>query len=226
MCCRAPGGRWRWTSRACSPPQLAYVTCSALQIDTMAAVIAPRLGWLQAVLTSGTLCRPRAAARRPCIVCSASSSRARASSSAAGSKPPAAAAAAAAGQEPATAAGSGPLPQPRRRELVDKLTETARSIAWNDPAGSRAPEATRAQIEALEARLVRPGNEKGMHHPLMRLVRLPAAAPAAAPAAGAGVSSHPPSSPRLLLACLQGYSFRNRYLLRLALVHSSAAPTT
>ena len=26
--------------------------------------------------------------------------------------------------------------------------------------------------------------------------------------------------------CMQGYSFRNRYLLRLALVHSSAAPTT
>ncbi len=46
------------------------------------------------------------------------------------------------------------MPEPRRRELAEKLTATARKIAWLDPQDQRMPEASRAQIEALEAKLV------------------------------------------------------------------------
>ncbi|KAL4448477.1 hypothetical protein ABPG75_005696 [Micractinium tetrahymenae] len=74
----------------------------------------------------------------------------------------------------AAAAAGGPLPE--RHLLAAKLTETAKNIEWCDPPADRPAEATREQIDALEARL--------------------------------------------------GYKFKNRYLLRLALVHSSAAPTT
>lgn len=120
----------------------------------MAAALAPRLCRLQPALASCRLSGRRAAAGRPCIVCAASGSRSRGSSSAAGSRPAPAAAAAAPTPEPTARSSSGPLEQPRRRELAEKLTETARNISWLDHPDKRMPEASRAQIEALEARLV------------------------------------------------------------------------
>lgn len=120
----------------------------------MAVALAPRLCRLQPALASCRLSGLRAAAGRPCIVCAAAGSHSRGRSSAAGSRPPPAAAAAAPTPEPTARSSSGPLEQPRRRELAEKLTETARNISWLDHPDKRMPEASRAQIEALEARLV------------------------------------------------------------------------
>lgn len=60
--------------------------------------------------------------------------------------------------------------------MAEKLTQTAKNIAWTDHESSRPAEATKEQVAALQARL--------------------------------------------------GYRFSNLWLLRLALVHSSAAPST
>jgi hypothetical protein len=40
-----------------------------------------------------------------------------------------------------------------RRLLAQKLTETARNVVWFDLPGERPAEATKAQVEALQARL-------------------------------------------------------------------------
>lgn len=71
---------------------------------------------------------------------------------------------------------SGPLSSQRRQVLAEKLTETAKHIAWVDLEKDRPEESSREQVAALQARL--------------------------------------------------GYRFQNLFLLRLSLVHSSAAPTS
>lgn len=68
----------------------------------------------------------------------------------------------------------GPLTD--RRMLAEKLTQTAKNIVWNDLPADQPTEASREQVQALQAAL--------------------------------------------------GYRFNNLWLLRLALIHSSAASTT
>lgn len=117
---------------------------AAMQCATAAAAV-----WRTAV------CRAAGASRGRSLVCAAAANRRRqrAGGSTSGSAGGGGAARPGAGSAAfaAAAAAGGLLPE--RHLLAAKLTEAARNIEWCDPPADRPAEATREQVDALEARL-------------------------------------------------------------------------